>query len=433
MKRHILLVPLLFLIVSLFFLVLSWAKAYASPAKPVVIGVPTSLYTPFGRDGVKAVKLAVEEINSKGGVLVGNEKRPFKVVVADTRGGEPSTPVHDALMAYEKLLSEEKPDAIVIGAFRSEVLIASMDLVAKYKVPQLGTIAQTPRFQGKIKSNPEKYKYLFRVTTDALVDATYINNTLDILKNKFGLNRVYFLYQDTLWAKAFTGLMSRHCKKTGWQQVGFEGYAAGATDFSPALTNAKEGKAQLIGMVWDVPLGAGVFAKQYTAMRVPALLIGFIPPIASPAAVKTIGPEVEYSLSIEFPVGASLPLKKIPKTVEFLTKFKKKYGALPEAAAVNSSAYDAVYILANAIERAGTLNPDKLVSALEKTDYQGASGRIRFNKQHVAVFGIKDPSETGVCVIFQWQKDKNGKLRRVPVYPDFLAEGKIMLPPWMKK
>jgi hypothetical protein len=38
-----------------------------------------------------------------------------------------------------------------------------------------------------------------------------------------------------------------------------------------------------------------------------------------------------------------------------------------------------------------------------------------------------------VCVVFQWQKDKDGSLKRVPVYPEFLAEGKILLPPWMKK
>lgn len=414
-------------------LALSVEVAWANPAEPVIIGVPTSLYTPFGREGLKAVKMAVEEINAAGGVSVGKEKRPFEVVVSDTRGGEPGTPVHDALMAYEKLITGKKPHAIVIGAFRSEVLIASMDLVSKYKVPQLGTIAQTPAFQGKVKSDPEKYKYLFRVTTDALVDATYINNTLDVLKTEFGLDKVYFLYQDTLWAKAFSGLMKKHCAQTGWNELGFDGYAAGASDFSPALTNAKEGKAQVIAMVWDVPLGAGIFAKQYVAMKVPALLIGFIPPMGSPVAVDTVGPEVEYSITVEFPVGASLPLKKLPKTVEFLSKFKEKYGSLPEPPAVNSSAYDSVYILAEAIERAGSLDPDALVSALEKTDYKGVSGRIRFNEQHIAVFGSEDPNETGVCVIFQWQKDSAGNVIRVPVYPDFLAEGKILLPPWMKK
>jgi branched-chain amino acid transport system substrate-binding protein len=186
-------------------------------------------------------------------------------------------------------------------------------------------------------------------------------------------------------------------------------------------------------MVWDVPLGAGVFAKQYVAMKVPALLVGFIPPMGSPMAPKSVGPTVEYSMTVEFPVGASLALAKLPKTGEFLDKFKKKYGELPEPPAVNSSAYDSVFVLASAIERAGSLDPDKITEALEKTDYPGVSGRIKFNQDHIMVFGEKSADETGVCVVFQWQKDKDGNLKRVPVYPEFLAEGKILLPPWMKK
>jgi branched-chain amino acid transport system substrate-binding protein len=308
-----------------------------------------------------------------------------------------------------------------------------MDLVAKYKVPQLGTIAQTPGFQAQFKKDPTKYKYLFRVTTDAYVDAAYIAHTLDLLKKDFALDKIIHVYQDTAWAKFFAGYLQKHCKETGWTEVGFEPYAAGASDFSPALSKAKESNAQVIGMIWDVPLGAGVFAKQYVAMNVPALIVGFVPPMGSPMAPKVVGPDVEYGITVEFPVGATLALAKLPKTGEFLDKFKKKYGELPEPPAVNSSAYDSVFVLANAIERAGSLDPDKLVEALEKTDYQGVSGRIRFDENHVMIFGEKSADETGVCVVFQWQKGKDGILKRVPIYPEFLAEGKVLLPPWMKK
>lgn len=402
-------------------------------AEAIVLGVPTSLYTPFGRGCIKAVELAVAEINAAGGVKVGEAKRPLEIVVSDTRCGEPATPVHDALMAYEKILAEKKPHAIVIGPFRSEFLIASMDLVAKNKVPQLGTIAQTPMFQKKFSEDPQKYKYLFRVCTDALTPASYIAAALDMLKKQFALDNVMFIYQDTLWAKAFAGLMQKHCKETGWKEVAFDGYAAGANDFSPALTKAKESKAQVIAMVWDVPLGAGIFSKQYKAMKVPALVVGFVPPLGSPGAEKTLGPGVEYSITVEFAIGASLPLKKMPKTVEFIDKHVKMHKEMPEAPAVNSSAYDAVYILKEAIERAGSLDPDKLVAELEKTDFKGVTGRIKFNEQHVAIFGHEDPEKTAVCSVFQWQKDASGKLVRVPVYPKFLAEGEIQLPPWMKK
>jgi branched-chain amino acid transport system substrate-binding protein len=429
--RRIWLVSLAILLSASF--LMSTSPAPVQAADPIILGVPTSLYTPFGRGCLKATELAVEEINKAGGVQVGKEKRPFKIEVSDTRGGEPGTPVHDALMAYEKLITGKKPNAIVVGAFRSEVLMASMDLVAKYKVPQLGTIAQTPGFQKKFAKDPKKYKYLFRVTTDAFTPGKYIAAGMGMLRKQFNLDKVLYIYQDTLWAKAMAGLLKKLCADQGWNVVGFDGYAAGANDFSPALTKAKDSKAQVISMVWDVPMGAGIFAKQYKAMKIPALVVGFVPPLGSPAAVKTLGPGVEYSITVEFPVGASLALKKLPKTGEFLAKFKKKFGELPEAPAVNSSAYDAVYILKAAIEKAGSLDPDKIVAALEKTDYKGVSGRIKFNDKHIAVFGNEDANKTGVAVVFQWQKDAKGNLIRVPVYPAFLAEGKLKLPPWMKK
>jgi branched-chain amino acid transport system substrate-binding protein len=181
-----------------------------------------------------------------------------------------------------------------------------------------------------------------------------------------------------------------------------------------------------------VPLGAGVFAKQLKAMKVPSVVVGFVPPLGAADAVKTLGPGVEYTITVEFPIGASLALAKAPKTGKFLDAFVKKFGALPEAPAVNSSAYDAVYIAKEAIERAGSLDADKIVAELEKTDYAGVSGKLKFSDKHIAIFGQEDLEKTGVCVVFQWQTAADGKLKRVPVYPAFLAEGELKLPPEMK-
>jgi branched-chain amino acid transport system substrate-binding protein len=90
-----------------------------------------------------------------------------------------------------------------------------------------------------------------------------------------------------------------------------------------------------------------------------------------------------------------------------------------------SEAYDSVYVLAQAIEKAGTLDPDALIKTLEQTDYQGSIGRIRF-KDHEIVFG-EDPKESAILVVYQWQDQK-----RVPVFPPSVAEGPIKKPSWMK-
>jgi len=97
-----------------------------------------------------------------------------------------------------------------------------------------------------------------------------------------------------------------------------------------------------------------------------------------------------------------------------------------QAGHMPSEAYDSVFVLARAIEKVGSLDPDKLIKALEETDYQGgAIGRIRF-KDHEIVFG-EDPQETAILVLYQWKNRK-----RVPVFPAGVAEGPIDKPAWLK-
>jgi branched-chain amino acid transport system substrate-binding protein len=84
--------------------------------------------------------------------------------------------------------------------------------------------------------------------------------------------------------------------------------------------------------------------------------------------------------------------------------------------------YDAVYVLAKAIEKAGSLDPDALVAQLEKTDMDGVVGHLVFNKTHGVPYG-DDLKTGGVSLAFQW---RNGK--RVVVFPETIAEGQIELP-----
>ena len=406
--------------------VLVMGFSMAASAKPIVVGVPTSLYAVMVKDGIKAVNLAVKEINAKGGVRIGGEMRPLKVVIADTRDGEPGVPVHEALMTYEKLIGEEKPDAILIGAYRSEAMMACLDIAAKYRVPHLTTISLTPEYQKKFATDPKKYKYCFRPTYDAIPYGNLVTKILSNLKDNLGLKSVYFLNVDVLWAKGYVAPLIAHCKKTGWNIIGEEAYAAGATDFSPALAKAKAGKAQLMVFAWDLPTGVGAYYRQYVSMRVPALTMGNAQGAMSPKGWELIGPEIEYSIFADCPLGNSIPLKNWPLSVKFLDAFKKEYGSLPDAHGTSGN-YDAVYILVDAIQRANSVDPDALVAALEKTDYKGVTGRMRFDQNHCGIYG-EDPNEVvSVGTVYQWQKGT-----RVPVYPKAFAEGAIQLPPWAK-
>jgi branched-chain amino acid transport system substrate-binding protein len=82
--------------------------------------------------------------------------------------------------------------------------------------------------------------------------------------------------------------------------------------------------------------------------------------------------------------------------------------------------------MVGAIERAGSLDPDKIAKELEKTNMVGATGRIHF-QDHQYVFG-DDPKVDAISAVYQWKK--GGK--RVPIYPDSIAEGVIEKPASMK-
>ncbi|RLA85762.1 MAG: amino acid ABC transporter substrate-binding protein [Deltaproteobacteria bacterium] len=417
---------ILFALVALFSFILAGG---VNAAEPIVLGVPTALGSIEGKDGWMAVQMAVEEINAKGGVLVGGKRRPLKAYSIDTREHEPGIPVHDALTAVEKLILEKKPHAIVLGAFRSEILLASMDLIAKYKLPYICSIAMTPVFQKKILQNYDQYKYMFRNCLNAVYLVKYLGQVMGFIGKEFGFNRAYLIVQDTLWAKATGKGLQKWYEKNGWQLMGFDAYPLGATDFSSSLIKVRAKKAQVMVPIFDMPQ-SGILLKQARSMKVPALLCGFISPVAPGNAWQVFEGEVEGMVNFLFEIGP-IPVKAVPKSVAFNRNFGKRWG---EEARIRLSghgpgpAYDAVYIMADAIERAGSLDPDAIVKALEKTDMMGVVGRIRFAKDHQAVYGL-DPKEAAIGCAFQWKKPGV----RVPVFPEIVAEGKIELPPYMKK
>ena len=124
----------------------------------------------------------------------------------------------------------------------------------------------------------------------------------------------------------------------------------------------------------------------------------------------------------------NLPSRRYGPAMDFYEGFRERYGRQIEAGHGPAPAYESVFILRDAIRRAGSLNRDRLVSALEKTDRTGAMGRIRFNRGHQAIFG-KDPEAEALACVFQW--DEHGR-RRI-VYPPCIAEGGIDLPAFLKR
>jgi len=412
-------------VVSLFSVFSGTGPAVA--VEPIIVGVPTSLTAIEGRESVKAVEMAVDEINAKGGVKVGTDKRPIKLVTLDLRDSSPGVPVSEALLGLEKIIAEKKPVALVVGPFRSEALLAGMDIISKYKVPLLGTIAMSPKSEEKIKEDPEKYKYIFRVCLNAKYLVGYLAKSLGHVKDQFGFNKLYLMHQDVLWARATAEGTSKVAGANfGWETVGSEVYPTGASDFSAGLSKARAKGAQVILTIFDMPQG-GILLKQSISMKIPALLAGYIGPMCGSEAWKTFDGKIAGLMNADYELGSGIASKKYPPSQKFYDDYTKKYGTPIQSGHGPAPSYDAVYILVEAIERAGTLDPDKVVTELKKTDRQGVIGRTKFDEGNQVIYG-DDPEKTAAGCVFQWSKE--GK--QVIVLPQAIAEGKIELPPGVK-
>lgn len=418
-----LVVCLILVVATMFFI--PDCRSQEVSSKFIVIGVPTSLGYPHGVEGLEAVNMAVEEINTKGGVNVGGVKHLFKVYSIDDRSATPGTPLNDSIMAYEKLILERKPNVLMVGTYRSEVLLGAMDLLSKHKTIEFNTIAMSPSMEKRIAENPQKYKYNFRVTHNALQMAASIAVQGDAFQKKFGFNKAFIIHEDQVWAKATADGCEVMLKKKGWEILGREVVPTAVTDYSGPLLKARNSKAQVIFTVFSLPETA-ICSKQYYEMRIPAVYAGYPSYIVPGHLWKTLEGKVAYQVVTAGELGL-VPTKKYPKSVEFFEKFKKRLGHWPDADHSGASAYDAVYIYKEAVERAGSLDPEKVIAALEATDHMGVNGREKFSPQHQIIFG-NNPKETACEVTFQWIDGK-----RVVIAPEAIAEAEIQLPPWIKK
>ena len=397
----------------------------AAAEPPIVIGAPLATAFLYGWDAERGMKLAVEEINAAGGVSVGGKKRPFSVEVIDTRDLEPGVPVSEALLGLEKLILEKKADFIIGGPVRSEAALAAMDLLSKYrKVSILTTGVLTPAYHKKVEGNYDKYKYCFRISSHVGVMANEFIAYFGDIKKGHGFNKVYIMVQDVEHARKGGEVMKKMLADKGWEVVDMKIYPTGTTDFSVGLRDAGQKKADILFLWMDMP-ESSILLKQWSSMQLKALPMGFVNAAEQPGFWKATGGKGEY-LIVNLVNGGNAPAKITPWTMKFAKAYEKRWGLEPEGYGTSSS-YMAVYTLKEAIEKAGTTDSDAVVTALENVSLMGVYGKISFDKKSHQVIPSLDPAEGAVTSIVQWQKGK-----RVQVFPPKTAEGKTLLPPWMK-
>lgn len=374
------------------------------------VGVIAPLQTEHGVQIKEAVQLAAAEINAAGGI----NGRKIELVFGDDENS-----AEKGVAALKKLYTVEQVD-LVIGGVASGVVNGMLDTMAQYKKIWLGTGAATPVVIERIRKDYDKYKYYFRVGT---LDSTNQGDAIaefivDVLHKKHGMSRAAILSSNLKYSQDISEAVAKKIEAAGLQVVYREYFNTDTTDFSPNFTNAQKAGAEFIINTILGPEGI-TYVKQWHDNKVPLPIVGAIAFATKDEFFKETGGKAAYETTAN-PNSGPAPLT--PKTLEFAKKFKDKYGH--SANFIAYPAYDALYVLKDAAERAKTFETEALIKALEVTDYRGAAP-VKFTKDHDLVYG----GNNARFVFFQFQE--NGD--RVPVYPKEYATGEYKLPPWVKK
>jgi branched-chain amino acid transport system substrate-binding protein len=381
-------------------------------AKPIRIGVNTAIQVQVGRDAIDAVKMAIDEINAQGGVL----GRKLEMIVADEGEAAAEGP-KVGIAAVNKLTSEDHVD-VLIGGYDSGVTLAELPHIARAKTIFLGIGSASPAIQQKVKDDYARYKYIFRVNpiNSAKQAKALIDFITGKLKGELGYKKISILGENAKWVQDMVPAIKKGAEAAGLQVPIAEFFDVQTADFSPIFAKVKDSGSQYLLVILS-HAASDVFVKQWYDAKVPVPIGGIDVKSMDANFFKRVGGKSIAEVSANFVLRAPLT----PKTVAWWDKFVSLYKRPPVYTA--PGAYDAVYIYADAVKRAGTTNADAVIKQLEKTDFVGTRGRVQFDALHE----VKDGPGYVNELFVQWQA--GGK--RTVVWPKELATGKMVNPPWL--
>lgn len=397
----------------------------AAAVEPIKIGVLGPMAFTQGEGHWNGAVMAMEEINKAGGILVGKQRRPIKLIKVDTNE---FLSIPDATNAIEMAISRHKVDFLV-GGFRTEAVLVMQDIAMDAKKIFMGCGAATPILCTRVTKDYKRYKYWFRVTPInskflGKVDFILLGTVGHIMKTALGIKKikVAVVAEKAAWAEGIVKASKVYLPKMGMEIVGVWRPSPVAKDCTAELAAIQRAGAHIVFTTFSSSVGL-TFAKQMGELKVPAAAVGINVEAQKTGFWAATGGQGNYVLTI----NTYAPVKITDKTIPFYEAYLKRFHAAPNYTA---GTRDAIYILKAAIEKAGTLDPDKVVVELEKTKMTTAAGVVAFDKSHDVIFGPGYVTSLGT----QWQ---DGKIKAVWPYKwkGILFEGTVpyKLAPWVIK
>jgi len=401
------------LILSALFFCAATVFAADLPQK-IVIGNPEALsgaHAKAGEQAVAAVKAIVKWVNAVyGGVKVGGKKLPLEYKYYDCESKKEAV-----TSLLERLITSDKV-SFILAPYSSPLTLAGAPVAEKYGILYMdhGGASDKIFTQG--------FRYVVQTIGPG---SRYHTGTLDMLKKRDpAANRLALAYKDDEFARSVMDGAEAHAKKLGYQIVFKRTYPPTVNDLTPLLSDMKASRP-------DIVLGGGhladgqLFTQQMADLGINPKALSLIAAVTIPAfqtalkgkAEGVMGPS-HWEYGVTFSKEKALKAKQTwigPSQDEFVKLFKGAIGKdlMPEYHAAEAAA--AVLSLVLAVEKANSLDPDKVRAAM---------GALKFTSFYGPWAIDKTGKQVGHDMVdAQWQK---GKL--AIVWPPLAATGTFLYP-----
>lgn len=400
----------------------------------IKIGVVASMTGPAsttGKDIWQSAVLAADEINAEGGVYVAeyNAKLPIKLILGDdesTREG--------GQKAVSKLITLDEVD-LLVGGFSSAVTSAHQSIVAEHGVPYIITGASSPIITRRTDIETDTM-FHFCPTTDDYGEQTMLfvdSEFRAALEEKFGFPadrpiRLAVIYQDSPYGKGVLDAVTHtiESQNLNIEIVAEESFQMGDSDFHTILTSVKSEHP-------DVVYPATFLNEQVPlvtqARRDVGLNTIFLAVECNDDAdyYTGLGRFGEYSIIESRFSPYTVPKGPLEAAVpEFMENYQDRWGSLPSM--MGASTYEGVYIAAQAIENAGTLDKVMVRNAIASLDMP----QVVEPMQGSRITFTEDYREAKFELYMEqliWD-DSAAELRPKIIWPDSLKEEDLILPEW---
>ncbi|MDF3037085.1 MAG: branched-chain amino acid transporter substrate-binding protein [Paucimonas sp.] len=392
---------LLFLASSLFLTAAAWAQ-------PVTFGASVQLTGPVANTGryyKDAYEFAVDKINAAGGIRIGSTQHKIALKILDNQSD-----VNLSVRQYVQLLAQDKVD-FLLGPFASNFVLADSSIAEKSRVPMVQGGGASDQIYSR------GYKYIFGTLPAA---SNYFGSTIEAMtKLNPKPQTVALLYADDAFDVSVAKGTRELLKKAGFKTVIDERYSTNASDFSVLLSRIKSQKVDAV-LVAGHETEVLNFIRQAKSLNVSPMLYSFTVGVPSADFRQALGADANGASGMTaWLPSATLKDQWFGNAAEFARAWKAKFGYEPDYHAASGVA--TVEALVNAIQAAGSTDPQKVRDALAKVSFDSLYGRVTFNDKGQ----ISLPQ-----IMVQIQGDKV-----VPIFggKEFINKLQYPLEPWAER